>query len=56
VEICSNSGEMIQRNTDSIMTDETNIWIVGGISLWEMNRFMSELDRQIDHALGSLMV
>jgi len=41
---------------DSIVTDETNVWIVGGISLWEMNRFMSELDRQIDHALGSLTV
>jgi len=41
---------------DSIVTDETNIWIAGGISLWEMNRFTSELDRQIDHALGFLTV
>jgi len=41
---------------DSIVTDETNVWIVGGISLWEMNRSTSELDRQIDHALGSLTV
>ena len=30
--------------------------IVGGISSWEMNRFMLELDRQIDHTPGSLMV
>ena len=41
---------------DSIVTNETNVWIAGGISPWEMNGFMSELDRQIDHALGSLMV
>jgi len=41
---------------DSIVTDEMNIWIVGGISPWEMNRFVSELDRQIDHTLGSLTV
>jgi len=41
---------------DSIVTDETNVWIAGGISLWEMNEFTSELDRQIDHALGSLTV
>ena len=41
---------------DSIVTDETNIWIAGGISLWEMNGSTSELDRQIDHTLGSLMV
>jgi len=41
---------------DSIVTDETNVWIAGGISLWEMNGSMSELDRQIDHAPGSLMV
>jgi len=39
-----------------MVTDEMNIWIAGGISLWEMNRSTSELDRQIDHALGSLMV
>jgi len=32
------------------------MWIVGGISPWEMNRFMSELDRQIDDTPGSLMV
>ena len=41
---------------DSIVTDETNVWIAGGISLWEMNRFMLELDRQIDHTLGFLTV
>jgi len=41
---------------DSIVTDEMNVWIVGGISPWEINRSMSELDRQIDHAQGSLMV
>jgi len=41
---------------DSIVTDETNIWIVGEISPWEMNGFLSELDRQIDHALGLLTV
>jgi len=38
------------------VTDETNIWIAGGISLWEMNGSTSELDRQIDDALGSLTV
>ena len=38
------------------MTDEANVWIAGKISPWEMNRSMSELDRQIDHALGSLTV
>jgi len=43
-------------NTDSIVSDEMNVWIVGGISPWEINRFASELDRQIDHVLGSLMV
>jgi len=41
---------------DFMVTDETNIWIVGGISPWEMNRSTSELDRQIDHTLGFLMV
>jgi len=41
---------------DSIVTDEMDIWIAGGISPWEMNRSMSELDRQIDHTLGFLMV
>jgi len=41
---------------DSIVTDKMNIWIGGGISLWEMNRFALKLDRQIDHALGSLTV
>jgi len=41
---------------DSIVTDETNVWIAGGISPWEMNKFMLELDRQIEHAPGSLMV
>jgi len=41
---------------DSIVSDEANVWIVGGISPWEMNRSMSEFDRQIDHALGSLTV
>jgi len=40
----------------SIVTDETNVWIAGGISLWEMNRSTSELHRQIDHALGFLTV
>jgi len=33
-----------------------NVWIAEGISPWEMNGFTSELDRQIDHALGLLMV
>jgi len=33
---------------DSIVTNEMNVWIAGGISPWEMNRFTSELDRQID--------
>jgi len=32
---------------DSIVTDETNVWTAGGISLREMNGSMSELDRQI---------
>jgi len=41
---------------DSIVTDETNVWTAGGISPWEMNGFSSELDRQIDHALGFLTV
>jgi len=41
---------------DSIVTDEVGVWIAGGISPWEINRFMSELDRQIDHGLGSMMV
>jgi len=41
---------------DFIVTDETNIWIVGGISPWEMNESTPELDRQIDHALGFLTV
>jgi len=41
---------------DSIVSNETNVWIAGGISPWEMTRFASELDRQIDHILGSLMV
>jgi len=41
---------------DSIVTDEAGVWIAGGISLWEINRFMSELDRQIDHGIGSMMV
>jgi len=41
---------------DSIVTDETNVWIAGGISLWEINGSTSELDRQIDHAPGSLTV
>jgi len=39
-----------------MVTDETNVWIAGGISLWEMNGSTSELDRQIDHALGFLTV
>jgi len=50
VEKCS------RENADSIVTDEAGVWIVGGISLWEINRFTSELDRQIDHGLGSMMV
>jgi len=41
---------------DSIVTDEMNVRIAGGISPWEMNGSMLELDRQIDHTLGSLMV
>jgi len=41
---------------DSIVSDETSVWIAGRISTWEMNGFASELNRQIDHALGSLMV
>jgi len=41
---------------DSIVTDEMNVWIAGGISLWEMNRSTSKLDRQIDHTLGFLTV
>ena len=56
VEICSNSGEMIQRKYGLHSEHETSVWIAGGISPWEMNRFTSELDRQIDHALGSLTV
>jgi len=35
------------------VTDEAGVWIAGGISLWEINGFMSELDRQIGHGLGS---
>jgi len=34
---------------DFIVTNEMDIWIAGGISLWEINRFVLELDRQIDH-------
>ena len=45
-----------RENVDSIVTDEVGVWIVGGISPWEMNGFASELDRQIDHALGILTV
>jgi len=41
---------------DSIVSDEMNVWIAGGISPWEMNGSMSELDRQIDHTPGSLTV
>jgi len=41
---------------DSIVTDEMNVWIAGGISPWEIDGSMSELDRQIDHAPGSLTV
>jgi len=41
---------------DSIVTDEMNVWIVGGIPPWEMNGSTSELDRQIDHTLGFLTV
>jgi len=39
---------------DSIVTNEMNVWIAGGISLWEINGFASELDRQIDHTLGTV--
>jgi len=45
-----------RENVDSIVTDEAGVWIAGGISLWEIIGFMSELDRQIDHGLGSMMV
>jgi len=38
------------------VTGEMNVRIAGGISPWEMNGSTLELDRQIDHALGSLMV
>jgi len=41
-----------RENVDSIVSDEVGVWIVGGISLWEINRFTSKLDRQIDHGLG----
>jgi len=41
---------------DSIVSGEAGVWIAGGISPWEMNGFTSELDRQIDHGLGSMMV
>jgi len=41
---------------DSIVNDEMDIWIAGGISPWEMNGSTSELDRQIDDTLGSLTV
>jgi len=50
VEKCS------RENADSIVIDEAGVWIAGGISLWKINRFTSELDRQIDHGLGSMMV
>ena len=30
----------------TIVTDETNVWIAGGISPWEMNGSTSELDRR----------
>jgi len=43
-------------NVDSIVTDEVGVWIAGGISPWEIIGFTSELDRQIDHSLGSMMV
>jgi len=45
-----------RENADSIVTDEVGVWIAGGISPWEINGFKSELDRQIDHGLGSMMV
>jgi len=45
-----------RENADSIVTDEVGVWIAGGISLWEIIGFTSELDRQIDHGLGSMMV
>jgi len=45
-----------RENVDSIVTDEAGVWIAGGISPWEINRFTSEFDRQIDHGLGSMMV
>jgi len=45
-----------RKNADSIVTDEAGVWIAGGISPWEIIGFMSELDRQIDHGLGSMMV
>jgi len=50
VEKCS------RENVDSIVTDEVGVWIAGGISPWEIIRFTSELDRQIDHGLCSMMV
>jgi len=44
-----------RENADSIVTDEVGVWIAGGISPWEIIGFTSELDRQIDHVLGSMM-
>jgi len=44
-----------RENADSIVTDKVGVWIAGGISLWEINRFTSELDRQIDHGLCFMM-
>ena len=34
---------------DSIVTDEAGVWIAGGISLWEIIGFKSELDRSRLH-------
>jgi len=45
-----------RENADSIVTDEVGVWIAGGISPWEIIGFTSELERQIDHSLGSMMV
>jgi len=45
-----------RENVDSIVTDEAGVWIAGGISPWEIVGFTSELDRQIDQGLGSMMV
>jgi len=45
-----------RENADSIVTDEAGVWIAGGISPWKIIRFTSELDRQIDHGLGFMMV